>query len=179
MSVHSNTLTTTLILNFYVVQWSLPSLWVLFVSYQVTCCQNMLTEISLSLSRFSNLRMLNMSCKAESALSGQFLISCNSLKVALLRGVIHYSTYYIPEEAKASVLCMLSYTQYSTVPRAWWLGTAASSQYSGDPAMLAACQWLKEHQLGPHNRLVPPSRRNTLTFPCFPGLTTVTVSFVS
>lgn len=62
---------------------------VFFVSCQATCCQNMLTKILLSLSRFSSLEMLNM--LSRYGLYVWFLISCNSLKVALWRVVTHYS----------------------------------------------------------------------------------------
>lgn len=130
-----------------------------FVSYQATCCQNMLTKILLSLSRFSSLGMLNM--LSRDGLCVWFLISCKSLKVALWRVVTYYSHTTFQKMLRQG---MFPIAQYSMVPRVWWLGTAASSQYSGDPALLAACQCLRKHQLGPRDMLVPTHRETFCTF---------------
>lgn len=70
--------------------------------------------------------------------------------------MIYYSTHHIPNKAKVSVYCMVSNIQSAQIPRVGWLGTAASSQYSEDPALLPALLVTQRTQLGPVRGLQDP-----------------------
>lgn len=148
---------------------------VFFVSCQATCCQNMLTKILLSLSRFSSLEMLNM--LSRYGLYVWFLISCNSLKVTLWRVVTYYSHTTLQKKLKQGCFPIhntpwsLECDDLGQLPQVNIQGTQPCWQLVSD---WGSTSWGPVTCLSPPPPPHPPSQRNTLHFSPFPGLTTVT-----
>lgn len=129
-----------------------------FFSYQWHVAKYALWGLIVSVYTFSSLGILCAFYKPKTAVQKARPVfqSYTSLKVTVLVGMKYYSMHYIPKEVKVSVYCLVSNIQSSQIPRVGWLGTAALSQYSGDPALLPALSGTQGAQLGPVRGLHHP-----------------------